>query len=210
MVNRKKVRGEGMTANNKPIGNKKDMLLLILYSPGQTSEVNEPVVGRTRLVKMLFLFKRELLPLFEKGTELSAENFYEFFPWNFGPFSAQVYDDVTFFVLRNFITTSSAQEETLVESIEEWDKWLAQSGSSDASDEAGEYEEESIRLTQEGVAFTRPLFESLSSLQKNALRDFKARLSVAPLRAILKYVYTRYPDTTTRSQIKGEILGHAL
>lgn len=199
-----------MNMTKKAISNRKDLLLLLLYSPSRSEGINEPIVGRTRLVKMLFLFKRELLPLFEKGTDLTEENFYEFFPWNFGPFSSQVYDDLTFFTLRGFISTTSAQEETLPEAMAEWEKWLAQSGSSSSPDDSGEYEEEAITLTDPGVAFTKPLFDSLTATQKNALKEFKAKLSSAPLRAILKYVYTKYEETTAKSQIKGEVLGHAV
>jgi len=46
------------------ITNRRDILLLLLYSPGVSSQVNEPIAGRTRLVKMLFLFKKELLGQF--------------------------------------------------------------------------------------------------------------------------------------------------
>lgn len=197
-----------MTTSNKLIGNRKDLLLLLLFSPGKTDQVNEPIVGKTRLVKMLFLFKAELLSYFKRGTDITDSNFYEFFPWNFGPFSAQVYDDLTFFVLRGFMTTASSQENTLPESAAEWNKWLAQSGSSNSIDEAEEYEEEIISLTEEGVDFTRPLFDSLSESQKNILKEFKSKLATAPLRAILKYVYSKYPDTTTKSQIKGDVLGN--
>jgi len=46
------------------ITNRRDILLLLLYSPGVSSQVNERIAGRTRLVKMLFLFKKELLGQF--------------------------------------------------------------------------------------------------------------------------------------------------
>ena len=87
----------------KRIDNRRDILLLLLYSPGVQDETNEPIVGRTRLVKMLFLFKTEAFKHFRGGTALNESEFYQFFPWNFGPFSSQVYDDLTFFTLRGFI-----------------------------------------------------------------------------------------------------------
>src|ERR1700722_14184229 len=97
------------------INNRRDILLLLLYAPGATKQVNEPIVGRTRIVKMLFIFKNEVFPHFKKGTEISEENFYEFFAWNFGPFSTQVYDDLTFFGLHGFIESSFSQEEPITE-----------------------------------------------------------------------------------------------
>ena len=76
-----------MTPNR--IDNRRDIMLLLLYSPGVQNETNEPIVGRTRLVKMLFLFKTEALKHFRSGTALNESEFYQFFPWNFGPFSSQ-------------------------------------------------------------------------------------------------------------------------
>jgi uncharacterized protein len=191
------------------INNRRDILLLLLYSPGKTAQVNEPIVGRTRLVKLLFLFKKEALPHFQRGTDINEENFYQFFAWNFGPFSTQVYDDITFFVLRGFIESSAVEEEPLPESAAEWDEWQSQSGTKQTPDEFTAYEEEKFLLTDRGLKFTRAMYDVLSPSQRQLLQEFKARLGQAPLRAILKYVYTTYPETTDKSQIKGEVLGHS-
>ena len=40
------------------INDRRDILLLFLYSPGKSSEPNQPIMGRTRLVKMLFLERK--------------------------------------------------------------------------------------------------------------------------------------------------------
>lgn len=189
------------------ITNRKDILLLLLYSPGSGNLPNEPVCGRTRLVKMLFLFKEELLPHFKKGTEISAANFYDFFAWHFGPFSTQVYDDITFFMLRGFIECSTSEEEVLEESAAEWDHWLEQTigGSEEITIFSAE---EIFTLSKEGTKFAQDLFKSLSGQQAQLLKEFKQRLNKAPIRAILKYVYTKYPNQTERSLIKEDILGN--
>jgi hypothetical protein len=194
--------------SSQEINNRKDVLLLLLYSPGKGDGPNEPIVGRTRLVKMLFLFKSEVLPHFMRGTEIDEKNFYQFFPWDFGPFSTQVYDDLTFFILSEFIESAPTDEESLPESAAEWEKWMAQSGVSQQLDEVNPYEEEEFKLTPKGAEFTKRLYDALSKSQQQLLKEFKARLSRAPLRAILKYVYTRYEEMTDRSKITGEILGH--
>ena len=191
------------------INNRKDILLLLLYSPGVGKRRNEPIEGKTRLVKMLFLFKTEVLPHFRRGTKITEENFYEFFPWDFGPFSAQVYDDIAFFMLRGFVESSAAEGGGLPESAAEWEKWLQESGARETADEIDEYEEESFSLTEEGVEFTKKLYDTLSNSQKQLLVEFKARLVQAPLRAILKYVYTKYPDSAERSKIREEIVGRS-
>lgn len=187
------------------INNRKDILLLILYSPGKTNLVNEPIAGKTRLMKMLFLFMKEALPHFSNGTDISEESFYQFFPWNFGPFSSQVYDDLVFFKLTGFIKSSAAPQEGLPESENEWAKWLDESGTSDSPDFFESYEEEVFALTDKGVDFTKKIYLSLSQSQQTLLRNFKRRLADIPLRAILRYVYKKYPEQITNSKIVEEV-----
>ena len=45
-------------SNKNIINNRKDILLLLLYSPGVTEQINEPIKGRTRILKILFIFKK--------------------------------------------------------------------------------------------------------------------------------------------------------
>lgn len=192
---------------NAVINNRKDILLLLLYSPGKSNESNEPIVGRTRLVKMLFLFKNEALPHFRRGTDINENNFYEFFAWDFGPFSTQVYDDLTFFMLQGFIESTLTEEESLPESAAEWDLWLERTGVKESVDAIEMFQEESFKLTDKGASFTKRLYEALSGTQQELLKNFKSKLSTAPLRAILKHVYTRYEDMTSHSKIKDDVLG---
>jgi len=194
---------------NPQINNRRDILLLLLYSPGKTDQPNEPIIGRTRLVKMLFLFREEALPYFRKGTEVSIDekNFYLFFAWNFGPFSREVYDDLTFFTYHGFIEQKDTEEEALPESAAEWEKWLTMSRPDSSEENLFEYDEQVFSLTDRGVTFTRRLYEQLSAEQKRLLREFKARIVKAPLRALLQYVYKNYESMTIKSKIREEVLG---
>ncbi len=189
------------------IDNRKDILLLLLYSPARGEDLNEPIVGRTRLVKMLFLFKREAMDHFGRGLDIPDDEFYEFFPWDFGPFSKDVYDDLTFFILRGFIECEEVREDALPESAAEWEAWLSSSSPDGASEPISEYREDSFRLTPKGMMFTEELYQSLSAPQRKLLREFKKRLTTVPLKALLKYVYENYEEMTARSAIKEEILG---
>lgn len=193
--------------STQKIDNRKDILLLLLYSSGTGESYNEPIAGRTRLVKMLFLFKKEVLSHFRRGTDIDEDNFYKFFAWNFGPFSRDVYDDLTFFILRGFIESSTSEDESLPEAAAEWGEWVKSSGAEQISDEIQEYQEEEFSLTQKGEAFVSSLYETLSKSQKQLLKEFKRRTSSAPLRAILRYVYSEYPELTDRSQIKEKLFG---
>lgn len=191
----------------RPIDNRRDILLLLLYSPGRTEQSNEAITGRTRLMKMLFLFREEALKHFRSGIQIDSENFYQFFPWDFGPFSREVYDDLTFFELRGFIEHEDSEEDTLPESAAEWEQWLAMSRADTGEEPVSEYDEQVFRLTPKGEGFAAELHATLSVAQKQLLHDFKARLLKVPLRALLKYVYENYQDQTTKSKIKEQVVG---
>ncbi len=189
------------------IDNRRDILLLLLHSPGTGDEPNEPIVGRTRLVKELFLFREELLPEFKRGTELTEENFYEFFPWAYGPFSRQVYDDLNFFILRGFIQTSESTEDTLPASLDEWALWLSGSSTEVMEETLVDYSEVEFTLTDRGEQYAAQLYAMLTGKQRKTLRTFKKKMGTTPLRSILRYVYEAYPDQTVQSNIREQILG---
>lgn len=44
----------------------KKFLLVLFYSPTKGNNFNIPIIGRTRLMKMCFLFKKEILADFKK------------------------------------------------------------------------------------------------------------------------------------------------
>lgn len=194
----------------KPIDNRKDVLLLLLYSPGKTDEPNEPIVGRTRLTKMLFLFKEEALKHFRAGTKITEDNFYRFFPWSFGPFSRDVYDDLTFFELRGFVERTISDEETLPEAAAEWDRWLNLSRSDSSEESISEYDEMEFKLAPKGEEFARALYSSLTPAQRRLLKEFKSKFARSSLRAILQYVYSNYPEQTEKSRIRERVLGRGL
>jgi hypothetical protein len=192
-----------MPRDTAQITSRRDILLLLLFAPGREGVPNDPISGRTRLVKMLFLFKKEVLPEFRHGTEISEKNFYEFFPWDFGPFSSQVYDDIAFFQLRGFIESSAANQESVPEAVAEWDMWRE---STEIQYEVDVYEEETFRLTTRGFDFAKSMFDRLSGAQCRLITNFKKRLADAPLRAILRYVYRTYPDQAEKSKIVADVL----
>lgn len=188
------------------IDNRRDVLLLLLYSPGVGDQVNEPIIGKTRLTKMVFLFKKEAWPHFSKNISISNDKFYDFFAWNFGPFSKEVYDDLVFFQNRGFIEASVADERPLPESAAEWSLWLRFLDDT-SSDDAVEYQEEQFALSKDkGIPFAASLYESLTPNQQEFLRVFKRKLQRSPLRAILQYVYSEYPEMASRSTILDKVL----
>ena len=65
--------------------NKRTLLPLALLA----ADDEQPIEGRTRLQKLLFLAQKHLE---EQGEE--PENSYEFVAYDYGPFSKEIYDDV--------------------------------------------------------------------------------------------------------------------
>ena len=174
----------------------KDLLMHLLYAPGMNGEVCEPIKGKTRLQKLLFLFEKEIWKKFKLDKHISANALPEFEPYDYGPFSKQIYEDLEFLTSVGLVSGSGQQVEQDEAFLEEIN---------DAN------EEEVYKLTELGKTFVEEgEAGQLSSNQTSVLSDFKAKCSKMPLRALLLYVYSKYPEMTTNSKIRDEVLGGKL
>ena len=63
----------------KKASSPKDLVMLLLYAKGHTGRVCEPIRGRTRLMKTVFLLKEELLPKMRLKQSLSRDAFPVFY-----------------------------------------------------------------------------------------------------------------------------------
>ena len=197
-----------MVAGKKLSG--KDLLLLLLYAPGVSGKVCEAIRGRTRLTKMVFLFETEIYESFKFDKVMEAEKLPEFKAWRYGPFSRDVYSDMDFFAHIGFVEMRECGDgETLEAEAEEFRRWESEVDIAD--DVVSEYSEEVIRLTGLGQGYVedRKLWDNLSDNQRDALGTFKSRMAAAPLYAILKYVYEKYPKYTELSDIRDRVLRSA-
>jgi len=180
----------------------KHILLLLLYSPGENTEVNEPIKGRTRIIKMMFLFEKELHKDFIKDVNSKEIAYPVFFPWNYGPFSKEIYNDIEFFVNNEFIKSEILNEEMSLAEISEFENWK-EDYSLENNDEL--FLEEQFSLTDRGRKFTEEkIYGFLTSNQKSILTNFKRKLNSASLSAILRYVYLKYPEFTEKSEIRDK------
>jgi hypothetical protein len=189
--------------------NGKDVLLLLLYAPSVRGEP-QGVKGRTRLTKMMFLFEKEVYDAFRFDCEILREKLPTFYAWNYGPFSRDVYADIDFFVHVGFVqTTQCSDEQPLREEAEEYQLWQSDLDPPDSTMAVTEYAEELIALTDMGRHYVKQkeLWTRLSENQKAALVEFKRRFTEAPLFAILRYVYERYPRMTAKSAIREKVMG---
>jgi predicted DNA binding CopG/RHH family protein/DNA-binding PadR family transcriptional regulator len=179
----------------------KQVLLVLLGSSGSTRQDNEPLVGRTRLQKLLFLAAQHL-----KGQSLAR-----FEAYDYGPYDEGIEPDVEFLAGEGLVERSGAAAELprggsiddLGAEILAWVKSRPQEH---------DPEKESYRLTQKGMDWVRRFFDSPvfgSSEAKESLalecRALKERYGRVSLRKLVDYVYTEYPEFTKRSKIRHQV-----
>jgi uncharacterized protein YwgA len=178
----------------------KDFLLSLLYCPGRDNKENEPILGRTRLTKMVFLFEKEIKKEFFNDIDITLPNFDSY---NFGPFSKELFDDLSFFVSIGFIRT----EETSIP-ISNVEKKEIEMALDDDWEDAGfekaeqEFVELEYSLSPYGLKYVvENIWGILSDIQKENLKKFKQQINAISLDSLLRYVYNKYPNYTDKSII---------
>jgi uncharacterized protein YwgA len=156
-------------------------------------------------MKMVFLFNKEIRRQLNLNKKIPDSAMPNFTPYYYGPYSSNVFEDLEFLVEMGFVEAISADDEDkLSEEVGEYEYWQAQT---DSDQEDGEQPQELFQLTELGREFVeKELVINLSTEQQKALDEFKHRCTAADLRALLRYVYTKYPDMTKESKIRDEVL----
>lgn len=176
------------------VENSLDLLMVLLYAPGGTGKVAEPVAGITRLQKLVFLLKQGEGP--EAIVESASEFVYK--PFKMGPFSQELYRDLD--VLKSLGLLRTRKLEYLITDDDD---------DADADDESGPQERvvEStlFELSERGVRAGRDLFDGLKRRDREGLVEFKTFFNAIPLRQLLIFVYQKYPKYTTESTIRGKL-----
>lgn len=196
------------------IKNVKDLIMLLLATKGVNGEENAPIIGRTRLMKMIFLFDKELKNAFRAGNIVDDTVLPKFEAYDYGPYSSDVYSALEWLVNMGFVevSTDSSPESDGEAEEKELIHWFA-TKRKQADEEGDEIDEERFQgdkflLTKLGCEFVSEMKSKwcLSNEQETLLSLFKMRCCQASLRALLGYVYNKYPETTTKSKIRDEIL----
>ena len=178
--------------------------MLLLYAKGHLRQSCEPIRGRTRLMKMVFLFKKEVRGRFNLGKAIPEGALPKFTAYDYGPFSADVFADLEFLVDLGFVQVRPVGD-PFPEEAQEYKYW--QAGAAPEDDATGPEVEEEFSLTADGQGFVQEELEpSLTRKQWGVLEEFKARCTSASLRSLLRYIYAKYPEMTTKSKIREEIL----
>ncbi len=181
----------------------KEALVLLLYLPGHSKDRGEPITGRTRLIKTMFLFSKEIQPhLRKQGLDFALP---EFAAYGYGPFSADVLND-----LETLHTLDMLSIET-IPTFEPLDVLADLNGQEYYHRTAGEVDRQSMeryRITEDcGRGFCETmLLPHFRPAQLDFVKQFKMRCNDVCLTTLLRYVYTRYPKYTENAEIRDRVL----
>lgn len=180
----------------------KKLLLLLLYAPEEEKgKPNIAISGRTRLMKMCFLFREELLEDFRKDKIFDEIDLPEFFAWKYGPFLTDVLNDLEFLINQEYIEVTSGENYPLPEELSEYEYWKDDL----VTFKSQEYTEEIFSISaNKGMDKARDIWNRLSVNQQRLLINFKRPLNRAPLNRILEYVYKKYKDNYTDKSLIRE------
>jgi hypothetical protein len=187
----------------------KDLLIMLLYVPGRNGMIGESIIGRTRLMKMVFLFERELYRKFRFDKVIRKEDMPEFDPYDYGPFSKTVYGDLDFLInLGYVIAETETDKKEIDDEAEAFGHWSGLVATDEGGNTPDSYVPQRFTLTNLGRGFAKDrLRDRLSDNQYEALCSFKAACTKATLIQILAYVYNKYQDMTARSKILDKVKG---
>jgi uncharacterized protein YwgA len=165
------------------------------------TDIANGINGITRLQKFLFLLENEdYLEKIEGGYKNGFE------AYKAGPYSSALYDDLEF--LENIglieVETSGVATEEEAADIDFTFEDLMDSEDIKTPDV---YDEKRFKLTKEGLAKVESLLTSKEySPVVDGIRKIKSKFGNYSLNDLLYYVYTKYPDMTTESEIKDHVL----
>ena len=172
-----------------------DLILLLLSAPTSDEAQRFRCNGITRLEKLLFLVEEET----DFADHVAVELF-TFKPYHYGPYSREVYDAVDLLQALRLLEQRQVDVATGLDLGEE----------SEALDEFDinrddRYVERQLVLTQDGRDVTRVLTTRISPQGMRALEETKDRYGTMPLRQLLRYIYSEYPEYAEASRIRASL-----
>lgn len=184
----------------------KEAMLVLVGADGANGHPNEPIDGKMRLQKLLFLLAQHLRP------DVAAR----FEAYNFGPFDDAVSIDLQFLAGEGLIEPvgGTTEIEVLEPGSDRGDRILEWIRS--RNDKSSNRTLESYRLTQKGLAWVQRFFASEEFGSSEAKRRLAAKAAEMkrvyghmPLDDLVEYVYEHYPEFTARSKIRHEVAERA-
>lgn len=175
-----------------------DAIVLLLGSPGDPGMPAGEIKGITRLEKMIFLLERETSS--SKWLQQEAD----FEAYNFGPFSQKIYQAVDTLAAAELIEDSSS---LAPDSSDSWEQREVIGGRAGSGAGGNPYTTRDFHLTERGWRYFQALKQEMTKESLDELAEFKSRFAYLPLRQLIRYVYSRYKEYTTKSVIRDQVLG---
>lgn len=177
--------------NTLPIKLRSEFIPVLLYLKGKTHRIGEGIRGITRFIKLLFLIDKE--------TDLGklVKPFYEFVPYRLGPFEPAIYQDLKVMQMAGIVQAESYSYRlpTGEDSIDE---------GFNLNNIATIYS-----LTDEGMLYAKALVAWLDKKDPDItlkLRTYKTYYAQVSLKRLLNYIYQKYPEYTTESELIRKII----
>ncbi len=185
---------------------RKDLILLLLYVRGRMGKIAEPILGMTRIMKLIFIAVQEL------DINLLIRNPYRFVPYKLGPCTPELYSDLETLIDAKLIRSLKLDPEgvPVINLDSDTANRLTRLNSNLTTTERLDSLTLAFQLTPKGRRFARALLKSALRHQKNILTGLeivKTQFGALPLNTLLRYVYTRYPEYTSQSEILQKVLG---
>jgi uncharacterized protein YwgA len=172
-----------------------DDAVVLLLGAGVADGRTARIRGITRLEKLIFLLERET----RSKSWLTEDAQFE--PYNFGPFSRKVYDAVETLAAADIITDSAQFAR------DDMDTWEAREVIGESPEGGNPYTSRDFALTDRGWKYFNALRNELKERDYDELVQFKAQFGVLPLRQLIRYVYSKYQNFTTKSLIRDQVMG---
>jgi len=188
------------------IRNRAELLMTLLYSGIDEEELLDQaslsIEGITRLEKLIFLLIQEKNFL----GDVNIDSKFNFSPFKMGPWSNQIYDEIDFLeslnllkkkeTIKNVPADNAYFDELLTNSI--IDKYQKNKYTDDRKSNIFE-------LSESGKKKALEIWNRLSPQEKKSIIDIKKRFNRMNLKQFLTYVYNKYPEYTTNSEIKDQL-----
>lgn len=160
------------TSGARPVQVRSEWILRLLYAPDRNGNLKRPIYGKTRLMKPTFLLHRKLNEHFD-----DVDTGFSFRPDKYGPLDPDVYAAVNVLQNRDFIV------------VEQPD------------DHDARYDSVKYSLTEKGAREAEDLYYQIPDEQRDLVNWIKREHAMKKLGELLAYVYTQYPDMTTKSEL---------
>lgn len=168
-----------------------DALFLLLQNA-------EEIEGVTKIQKLLFLMENET----KFGKKYGSKTSFEFEPYKMGPFSPKVYDELELLDNMNAMETEGMDKN----STESYEFTNFNDAFNKERDNSNGLSNNRFIVTEKGEKIGKSLMDLLSKDVRKDLSKTIERYNSMSLNQLLEYVYTEYPEMTTKSEIVDQVL----